>query len=148
MDLIVIYSNYSPACRELFELFPHLTEKAVCADNAAFRGVVTEQLKVAAVPTLLVVEESTILRRVVGVDRIRNWLWMLSNEIEPPQAPPPSPSLLPAQVEMGEGKTNLFPSDEIMPQVMKPAAGSVKSMAEEMQREREQQLKSLNENVK
>jgi hypothetical protein len=159
MDFLVVYSNYSTACNELFQLYPNLKDtKGVCADNSALREVIVGDLKIAAVPALLVIDDEKILQRVIGVERIRNWLWMVSAEIGSAAAPAQEIYTEPADIS-AEFMDDIMPSS--MPsfdpsqmtaqipspeygdhtKMLKPAPGTVKNRAEEMQREREQLMK-------
>jgi hypothetical protein len=168
MDFIVVYSEFSNACRQLFELYPNLKDnKGLCADSEYIRSILFSQLKVSAVPTLLVVDSSNVLQRVIGIDAIRNWLWIIFNEVESlkglsaaesveeerPEAAADNSGIqelsqnAPLQIEAGQ--TSLF-EDDLLPSSPPPAPmeevkratnGTVKNLADELQREREMFLK-------
>lgn len=136
MDFLVVYSDYSEACRKLFEIYPKLKEtKGLCADCGFIRKCLIDDVKVSAVPTLLVTDNEKILQRIVGAEGIKNWLWIISNDINQVSDPPENAvfedELMPPKEA---GQTILDVQPEI-PQLKKPH--SLKNAAEEMQRERE-----------
>lgn len=134
MDFLIVHSNYSDACNKLFEEYPKLREtKSICADSAPIRKIIIDDMKVTAVPTLLVLGDKTVLQRIIGSDAIKNWLWIVSNDINQVSEP--------AATETFEddmmppiGQTILEDVPEI-PQMKK--TNSLKNTAEEMQRERD-----------
>ncbi len=171
MDFIVVYSEFSNACRQLFELYPNLKDnKGLCADSEYIRSILFSQLKVSAVPTLLVVDSSNVLQRIIGIDAIRNWLWIIFNEVESlkglsaaesveeerPEAVDDNGGIQElsqnAPIKIEAGQTSLF-EDDLLPssppapspspieEVKRATNGTVKNLADELQREREMFLK-------
>lgn len=144
MDLILIYSSYSTACSELFQLFPNLkADKGIQADTKDMREWLEKRLKIIVVPTLLVTSDKQIFQRIVGLEPIKNWLWITFNQSEMP----PVESDIPSKQQT----TTLQFEDELMPPPMPDEApplestyklktGSVKAAAEELAREREREL--------
>lgn len=156
MDFLVIYSNYSNACGELFQLYPNLRDsKGVCADNKDLRELIINDLKIAAVPALIVIDDKNILQRIIGIDRIKTWLWSISNEVDNATSRTNQETFdqdIPEITDISNQSQfvdDILPPEqneilpEANPRMLKPPSGSVKSLAEEMQREREQLMKNV-----
>jgi hypothetical protein len=147
----------------LFGLYPGIASKGVCADTTRIRELLARDLKIITVPVLLVLSSSSrqILQRVVGLESIKNWLWVTFNnsetiqEHEPalqdvPIQPMPMPMSMMseplAQMNQPEpaieqGRTSLFQDDLLPPSETVYAlkgSTSLKAAAEELQRQREQ----------
>lgn len=143
MDFLLIYSDYSQACGQLFQMYSNLKEtKGLCADTTYMRELLLTELKVTAVPTLLVIDQEKVLQRVIGIDNIKNWLWMISNDINAISSDTPPDqefhdNLLPPIQEPARVQSTHIEEPPILPKVQ---VNSIKNVAEEMQRQREEQL--------
>ena len=168
MDFIIIYSNYSQACAELFTLYPNLYTKGICADHKTMRAMLSEKLNVLVVPTLLVVTPNDIIQRVIGLDDIKNWLWLTSTQIDSVRMEAPDESQEPQQpmvttrsepmvssaavtpmdaseqmvTNLGNLQDDLMPPSQDMSHALKSNI-SIKSTAEELQRERDHYMETL-----
>ena len=131
MDYLILYSNHSEACATLFDMFTNLQDlKGVCVDDPAIRSGVMRSLHVTVVPTLLLISRRQVLQRIIGLEHIRNWLMIEHGLVAGRSPSPPSPPPSPANV-----------SD--LPDIQRPPIKqNARSLAEEMQKEREEILKS------
>jgi hypothetical protein len=93
MDTILLFSKHSAACRTFFQHeYSRVLTKLVCVDSKQMKSKVAA-LKVVSVPTLLVLFDSKILQRVVGVEEILSWIMLMSppavQPLQAPEQPPP-----------------------------------------------------------
>ncbi len=153
MDFIIIYSKYSHACVNLFELYPSLQSKGVCVDEKQLRLRIMKDLNITVVPTLLVVDTTRIIQRIIGLENIKIWLWATSTQIDTIRAEVDTPTNIETtelrvpsnehvtslDVESGnaisQSDVEILPSQDINYSLK--SSVSIKSVAEEMQRERE-----------
>lgn len=73
MDYVLFHSKYSPSSKKLFEDFPGLLDKGVCIDSPAMRAHV-KKLHVLCVPTMIITLNNKIVDKIVGYDKISDWL--------------------------------------------------------------------------
>jgi len=73
MDYILFHSQYSPSSKKLFDEFPNLMGKSVSVDSVAMRSYV-KKLHIVCVPTLLLLIDNKPIDKIVGYDKIYNWL--------------------------------------------------------------------------
>lgn len=73
MDYMLFHSKYSPSSKKLFEDFPGLTDKGVCIDSPTMRAHV-RKLHIICVPTMVIILNNKIVDKIVGYDKISNWL--------------------------------------------------------------------------
>jgi hypothetical protein len=99
MDTILLFSKHSAACQAFFDHdYSRVLTKRVSVDSKQMK-LKLHTLKVVSVPTLLVLFDSKILQRVVGVDEILSWIMLMSPPALPPVTPQPQqhPPPLPPQ---------------------------------------------------
>lgn len=162
MDFLLFYSKFSNHCSRLLDEVPLLYEKTVCVDSPECRKIIENlSYKIERVPTLLIVDGvSKIIKVIEGYPDIKNWFMLttysLSSgmptdeqphqqeiekvypEIEDELLPPPMPvdnniTMIGPQTEAEESEEYVLKSEK---------AGGVKSLAEELQRQRETFLES------
>lgn len=73
MDYILFYSHYSPSSKKLFEDFPNLREKSISVDSQAMR-MYMKKLHIVCVPTLGIIINNKIVEKIIGYDKIYNWV--------------------------------------------------------------------------
>jgi len=73
MDYILFHSQYSPSSKKLLEEFPSISEKAVSVDSEGMRRYM-KRINIVCVPTLILILNNKIVDRIVGVDKISNWI--------------------------------------------------------------------------
>jgi hypothetical protein len=134
MDYFILYSNFSEACVALFDMFTNLQElKGVCIDEPNLRAQVIERLGVTLVPTLVLFAPNyQVLQRITGQEHIRNWL-IIEHKLGAGSVVSASPT----EPEFFEPEP---PAD--MPVPIRSSRKDASSIAEEMQKERAEILKS------
>ncbi len=73
MDYILFHSQYSPSSKKLLEEFPSISEKSVSVDSEGMRRYM-KRINIVCVPTLILILNNKIVDRIVGVDKITNWI--------------------------------------------------------------------------
>lgn len=153
MDFILFVSKYSEHCGALLQEIPLLQDKLVCVDNvecrARLRGL---SYQVRRVPTLFVTDGiNKIIKVLEGVQEIRNWFLLVTYSMSSPQLEPQQQQHQQAEVsedfnyvdELLPPSTALVGSDEPSDYILKGTkTGDVKSLAEELQRDRESFLET------
>ncbi len=157
MDFLLFHSKLSKHCKQLLEEVPLLSEKAICVDSAECRKVIAAlPYRVERVPTLLIVDGvCKIIKVVEGYQDIKNWFLLTTYSMssgqqipfeqeEEPDMYEPQDELLPPS-EMVESSTPIgeqtrAEEDDVVLKVDK--VEGVKSLAEELQRQRESFLEA------
>lgn len=87
MDYIIFHSQFSPSSKKIFEEFPAMREKAVSIDTVQMRTY-AKHLHIVCVPTMVIILGNKIIDRIVGYDKISNWIILTlyrTNQINPVQ---------------------------------------------------------------
>lgn len=172
MDYILFHSQYSPSSKKLFEDFPALIEKGICVDSNLMRAQV-KKLHIVCVPTMIIILNNKIVDRIVGYEKIYNWVMITlyrTNQFQPAQQPntdtppvqqsqpqrqPDIPQDEPVEYDKPAQQTNLDdlilvdepPSNlsaRTEPKVQTGISGSTLQLAEALKKERDNDLETNN----